>query len=122
MILLITTAPNLVNYLFDLWLPPGPLANLEGMVLRQLPVLMIGLILVAWRYSSIHRVLYSFSTNLLELSLVFALYRLDGPRYFAFYFIILIRKVCFILVGIFINQLDYPPACTGHSRLPDRVV
>ena len=66
MILLITTAPILVNYLFDLWLPPGPLANLEGMVLRQLPVLMIGLVLVAWRYSLIKMVLYSISTHLFE--------------------------------------------------------
>ena len=105
MILLITTAPILVNYLFDLWLPPGPLANLEGMVLRQLPVLMIGLVLVAWRYSLIKMVLYSISTNLFELFLAFVLNRLDDPRYFAFYFIILIRGVCFILVGIFINQL-----------------
>jgi len=105
MILLITTAPILVNYLFDLQLPPGPLANVEGMVLRQLPVLMMGLILVAWHYSLKVMLLYSVTTNLIELILVFILTRMDDPRYFSIYFIILIRMGCFILVGIFINQL-----------------
>src|SRR5512140_2525535 len=46
MLLLITAAPILVNPVFDLRLPPAPLSNIEGMVLRQLPVLFIALVLV----------------------------------------------------------------------------
>jgi len=105
MIALISVAPILVNHLFDLQLPPGPLANVEGMVLRQLPVLMMGLVLVSWHYSLKVMLLYSVVINLVELILAFLLTRMDDPRYFAFYFIILIRMVCFILVGIFINQI-----------------
>jgi signal transduction histidine kinase len=105
MILLISVVPVLINHMFDLRLPPAPLANLEGMVLRQLPVLFIGLVLVAWHYRLISMILYSISTNLLELSIVFALSRLDDPSLNVFTFITIIRTVCFILVGIFINQL-----------------
>ena len=47
MILIIAVAPILVNNLLGLKLPPAPLSNLEGMVLRQLPVMMLGLVLVA---------------------------------------------------------------------------
>jgi len=105
MVLLISVAPILLKHLFDLRLPPAPLSNLEGMVLRQLPVLIIGLVLVAWHYKLSIMVLYSIAINLFELSIVFALNRLEDPRFFALYFIIIVRMVCFIVVGIFINQL-----------------
>jgi signal transduction histidine kinase len=105
MILLITVVPILANHLLDLRLPPAPLSNLEGMALRQLPVLMIGLVLVAWQYRLTIMVLYSILINLFELSLVLVLSRLDDPRFIAFYFIIIVRSICFIVVGIFINQL-----------------
>jgi signal transduction histidine kinase len=105
MILLISAVPILVNHLFGLRLPPAPLSNLEGMVLRQLPVLIIGLILVAWHTNLTVMVLYSIVINLFELSLVFAFTRLADPRVFTFNFIIIIRMVCFIVVGVFINQL-----------------
>lgn len=105
MILLISAVPILINYLFGLRLPPAPLANLEGMILRQLPVLFIGLVLVAWHFSLAIMVLYSIALNLFELSLVFALNQLEDPRFIDFYFIIIIRTVCFLVVGVFINQL-----------------
>jgi signal transduction histidine kinase len=105
LILLISSAPVLVPNLFDLKLPPAPLSNLEGMVLRQLPVLMIGLVLVAWHYDGWMMALYAAAVNALELVLVFALDRLQGERLWAFVFIVIIRLVCFIVVGIFINHL-----------------
>ncbi len=105
MILLISLAPILTNHLLGLRLPPAPLSNLEGMVLRQLPVLFIGLVLVAWHYRLAVMILYSVATNLFELALVFALNRLEDPRFIAFYFIIIVRTVCFLVVGVFINQL-----------------
>jgi signal transduction histidine kinase len=106
MILLISATPILLNQLFGFHLPPAPLANLEGMVLRLLPVLFIGLILVAWHYSLVTMILYSVGLNLLELSIVLAYGRLGDPNQMtAFYFIIIIRTVCFIVVGVFINQL-----------------
>ena len=105
MILLISVFPILVNHLFDLRLPQAPLSNLEGMVLRQLPILFIGLVLVAWHYQLLTMIIYSLGINLFELSIVFAIGRLDGPQQTVFIFIIMIRTVCFIVVGIFITQL-----------------
>lgn len=105
MILLISSAPILVQYLFNLRLPPAPLSNLEGMVLRLLPVLMIGLVLVAWHYRLIVMVIYSVGISLLEIALVLGLNRLEPDRLTSFTFIIIVRMVSFLLVGIFINQL-----------------
>ena len=50
MILLIAGAPILLHHTLVPRFPPGPLSNAEGMALRQLPVLFIGLVLVAWQY------------------------------------------------------------------------
>ena len=105
MILLISCAPILISHLLGLRLPEAPLSNLEGMILRQLPVLFIALVLVAWHYQLIPMILYSLATNLFELAIVFGFDRLDEPRLIVFYFITIIRTVCFIVVGIFINQL-----------------
>jgi signal transduction histidine kinase len=105
MILLISVAPILLLHVLDLKLPQAPLSNLEGMVLRQLPVLMIGLVLVAWHYRLVSMVLYSVAINLFEFSTVLMLDRLAGERLSAFYFIVIVRMVCFIVVGIFVNQL-----------------
>jgi signal transduction histidine kinase len=110
MILLITATPILANYLFNLHLPPAPLSNIEGLVLRQLPVLLIGLVLVAWHYKLLAMILYSLGTNLFEFAIVFLFGLMNGEQLSAFSFIIIIRTVSFIVVGIFINQL------IGHLR------
>jgi signal transduction histidine kinase len=105
MMLLITIAPILINYVANIHLPPAPLSNLEGMILRQLPVLFIGLVLVAWHYNLLTILLYSLVTNVLEIGIVFGFALLTGERLTALFFIVVIRTVCLVLVGIFINQL-----------------
>ncbi len=105
LILIISGAPILVPTVLDLKLPPAPLSNLEGMVLRQLPVLMIGLVLVAWHYPLIIMVLYSVTVNFIEIGMVVTLNRLDRDRLLSFAFVVTIRMVSFIVVGVFINQL-----------------
>ncbi len=105
MIALITAAPILLNPLFGLRLPPAPLSNVEGMVLRQLPVLFIGLVLVAWRYNLTIMVLYSLGTNVVEFAAVFGSGYFETIRPSDFYFIILIRTMCFLVAGIYINHL-----------------
>jgi signal transduction histidine kinase len=105
LILLITVSPILINYATNIHLPPAPLSNLEGMVLRQLPVLFIGLVLVAWHYNLTTIILYSLVTNVLEIGIVFGFALLDGERLTALFFIVVIRTVCLIVVGIFVNQL-----------------
>ena len=51
MILLISLVPIALPAMFNLRPPEAPLANIEGMVLRQMAVLLIGGMLVAMRYS-----------------------------------------------------------------------
>jgi diguanylate cyclase (GGDEF)-like protein len=104
-ILIVSIVPILVNTLIAHQLPPAPLTNTEGLTLRLLPVLLIGLILIAWRHNALVMIIYTLVTNLLELCLVLLLNRFEDPRYFSFTFIIIIRTVCFIVVGIFISQL-----------------
>lgn len=101
MILLITISPILINYATNIHLPPAPLSNLEGMVLRQLPVLFIGLVLVAWNYNLATVILYSLVTTILEIGIVFGFALLSGGRLTALFFIVIIRAVCLIVVGIF---------------------
>ena len=102
---LITVEPILVNYVANIHLPPAPLSNLEGMVLRQLPVLFLALVLVAWHYNLVTVILYCLGTNLLEIGIVRGFELLDGERLTALFFIVVIRTVCLIAVGIFVNQL-----------------
>lgn len=111
MLLLISAAPILAGYLFDFPFPPGPLANIEGLVFRQLPVLLIGLVLVAWRSRLLTMILYSLVTNSFDFLLVLVMNRVDDPRYSAIFLIIFIRAVCFLVVGVFIHQL------VKHMRL-----
>ena len=101
----ISVAPVLLTHLFDLHLPAAPLSNLEGMVLRQLPVLFLGLVLVAWHYAFPMLLVYSNSTALIEFILVTRLGPLDPERQTAFYFLITIRAIALTVVGVFINQL-----------------
>ena len=105
MVLLISIGPLLLNHLVDMRLPAAPLSNLEGMVLRQLPVLFIGLVLVAWHYNLATMVIYSIGVNLFELAVIRWFGPFDPERLNVFYFITIIRTVSFIVVGIFINQL-----------------
>ena len=105
MVLIISISPILANYLFNLHLPQAPLSNLEGMVLRQLPVLLIALVLVAWHYQLWVMVVYSLVANLIEFGVVQVLGLMSGERLTSFLFIILIRTVSFLVVGVFVNLL-----------------
>jgi hypothetical protein len=105
LILLITLTPILVNPLFNIHLPPAPLSNLEGMVLRQLPVLFIGLVLVAWNYRLGTIILYSLGVNIGEVFIACVSGFTGLLQQPAYGYIIAIRTVCFIVVGIFFNQL-----------------
>ncbi len=105
--LLITTlsaAPILISVLVVPSFPNGPLANAEGMALRQLPILFIALALVAWQYELVHVILFSIATTTLELFLVTT----AVPRnqaWLVLYFIAIIRTISFIAVGVFISLL-----------------
>jgi signal transduction histidine kinase len=105
MILLISVVPILSIHLLATPLPRAPLSNIEGTVLRQLPILFIGLVLVSWNYRLVVTILFNLGTNILELLIVFLMGQLSDPRLESFYFITIIRTVCFVVVGVFISQL-----------------
>jgi signal transduction histidine kinase len=104
MILVISTAPIVINVLLVPRFPQGPLSNAEGMALRQLPVLFVALVLVAWEYQLIHVIFFSLATAMLELGLIL-LNPFDFRNIFVFVFVLIVRMISFIAVGIFINAL-----------------
>lgn len=104
-ILVISLAPMLTNSLFDLKMPQAPLSNVEGMILRQLPILLIALVLVAWHFNFVVLVAYVLIMGTLDVLISSSTFRLSDPRLIVFLYTILIRTVSFLVVGIFINQL-----------------
>lgn len=104
MILIISTAPIIINILFVPRFPQGPLSNAEGMALRQLPVLFVALALVAWEYQLIHVIFFSLATAVLEFGLIL-FNPFDFRNIFVFIFVAIVRTISFIAVGIFINAL-----------------
>jgi signal transduction histidine kinase len=105
MILLVSAAPCLINYLPGLRLPFAPSGGVEGMILSELPVLLIGLALVAWHYNLWVTIVYSLLISFFEPALMFGLGLIVEKPLSPFVFIVFIRMVCFVVVGIFINQL-----------------
>jgi signal transduction histidine kinase len=104
LIILLSAAPILINVLIVPRFPNGPLANAEGMALRQLPILFIVLALVAWQYELGHVILFSLATATLELFLVFIAIPRNQP-WLVLSFIAIIRTISFIAVGVFISLL-----------------
>jgi signal transduction histidine kinase len=100
----ISTTPIFINALITPRFPSGPLANAEGMALRQLPVLFVALALVAWEYELSHVILFSLATTALELSLIY-LSPITSQNIFVFLYIAIIRTISFISVGVFISLL-----------------
>ena len=100
----ISAAPILINVLVTPRFPNGPLANAEGMALRQLPVLFVALALVAWEYELPHVILFSVATTALELGLIY-FSPMEYQNVGVFFFIALIRMISFIAVGVFISLL-----------------
>lgn len=101
----IAVTPVLLHYVLDLHLPAAPLSNLEGMVLRQLPVLFLGLVLVAWHYSFPWLLFFSVSTAGLEYVAAASLRPLALEQQAAFTFVLAIRVISLTVVGLFTNQL-----------------
>jgi signal transduction histidine kinase len=103
-VLAISTVPIIINILIVPRFPPGPLANAEGMSLRQLPVLFLALALIAWEYPLPYTIFFSIATTGLELSLV-TLVSIGTRNTPVIVFIAVIRTISFIALGVFINLL-----------------
>ena len=104
LLLTISAAPIIINVLVVPRFPNGPLANAEGMALRQLPVLFLALALVAWQYQLPHVIFFSIATTGLELALISAI-SIDNRGAIVLFFIAIIRTISFIALGVFISLL-----------------
>ncbi|MFZ5909800.1 MAG: sensor histidine kinase [Chloroflexota bacterium] len=115
MILLISGAPILLHHTLVPRFPPGPLASIEGMALRQFPVLFIGLALTAWQYGLAEVLLFSIGTAALEMGILL-LKGIALPNSLAgFFFVVVVRTVSFTVIGLFINQLVSRLRAQGES-------
>ncbi len=104
LLLILFAVPILISTTVVPRFPPGPLANAEGMALRQLPVLFVALALVAWEYRFAHVALFSAAVTSFELALLFL--NLSQSRVLLVYsFIAVIRLISFLAVGYFISAL-----------------
>lgn len=104
MLAIIFAAPIFISASIVPRFPPGPLANAEGMALRQLPVLFVALTLVAWKYPFAHVVAFSLAATALELGLI-AFNPFESRNISVFLFIAIIRTISFVAVGYFISAL-----------------
>ncbi len=104
LLFIITAAPIFINVFITPNFPPGPLANAEGMALRQLPILFVALALVAYEYQLNHVIFYSVAVTTLELALIY-FSRIESRNMFVFTFIAIIRTISFIALGVFISLL-----------------
>ncbi|MEN9562158.1 MAG: hypothetical protein RIR73_402 [Chloroflexota bacterium] len=104
LLIAVSAAPVFINALVVPRFPQGPLSNAEGMALRQLPVLFVGLVLVAWKYKFTHVVFFSFAIAVLELALIM-INPSDDRNVSVYLFISIIRTISFLAVGFFISFL-----------------
>jgi signal transduction histidine kinase len=105
MLVLIAGLPIVVNGLLIGPLPPSPLSSIEGVTLRLLPVLLIGLIITAWQYSFLFVALYALLTTVLDIGLL-ALMPPGNPNAVnTVIFVAMVRLVSFLVVGYFISRL-----------------
>lgn len=100
----ISVTPIMINVLVVPRFPNGPLSNSEGMALRQLPVLFLGLALVAWQYKLPHVIFYSIATTGLELGLIFAS-KIPDQGVYVLSLVAIVRTISFFALGVFISLI-----------------
>lgn len=96
-----------VNQLFIPQLPPGPISNVEGVAFRLLPILFIGLVIVAWHYPLHVIVLYSIGTAALQMFflLLNPQLHLEQQVFEATAQVTTVQSISFLVVGFFISRL-----------------
>ncbi|GAB4263200.1 MAG: hypothetical protein Kow0080_01290 [Candidatus Promineifilaceae bacterium] len=105
MLLLIAVLPITANRLWIGPLPPGPMSNIEGITLRLLPILFIGLIVTAWQYPMALVAFYALVTTVLEIAVLWLLPADNHNTIPIVFFVAMVRLVSFLVVGYFISRL-----------------
>ena len=114
MLLVISGLSIAASRLFMPRLPPGPMSNIEGIALRLLPILFMGLVITAWQYGWRAVIIFAGGTAGLEIGILLAMPPMQSRDYYAAAFIAIVRSVSFLVVGLFHQPVDAPtPAATG---------
>lgn len=105
MLFLIAGLPIVANRLWTPPFPPGPMSNIEGLALRLLPVLFIGLVITAWQYPWPIIAFFAIATAGLEVFLVQVNPSIRVNASHAVVFVAIVRSISFFVVGYFIYHL-----------------
>lgn len=105
MLVIITGLPILVSHLLLPTLPALPLFNIEGITLRLLPILFIGLVMTAWLYPWKIMVGFVLGTAGLQITLFLVFPPPASSAVQAALLVTLVRSISFLVVGYFISQL-----------------
>ena len=104
-IILLSVVPIVSGNLVVLRMPPSPAGNPEAILLRLLPMMLMPLILTAWKYSWKYAVIFTLATAGLNLGLHGWYYRSGGAPFMPPVAAFIIQAVNFLLVGYFISTL-----------------
>lgn len=104
-IVMMALAPLLLAQITTFPQPPGPASSPEGVLLRTMPLLFLGLVLAAWQYGWPAVVLFSAGAALATLGAHALAPRPGGPAQAAPLAAVAIETISFLAVGYFISAL-----------------
>lgn len=102
---LLTLVPLITGNLASLLMPPVPGNGLEAVTLRLMPLLLIGLVIMAWQYGWKVVAIYTCVIAVLTLALQFSFFRPGGPSLAQPLSVLAMQTVTFLVVGYFISLL-----------------
>ena len=102
---LLTLVPLVTGNLASLIMPPVPGNGLESVTLRLLPLLLIGLVIMAWQYGWKLVAIYTCVIALFTLALQLSFFRPGGPSLAQPLSVLAMQTVTFLVVGYFISLL-----------------
>lgn len=104
-IALLAVVPVLTGNLVVLRMPPSPDGNPEAIMLRLLPMMLMPLVVTAWRYQWRHVIIFILVLTAFHIGLHGWYYRPGGAPFLPPLLAFIIQMMSFFLVGYFISTL-----------------
>jgi signal transduction histidine kinase len=105
MVMIIAGMTITANHFVSPMLPLGSMFNFEGITLRLLTALLIGLFITAWQYSMKYVIGFILGTAGLQMLLLLTFPPFETSAVHAALFITVLRSMIFLAVGYFVSQL-----------------
>lgn len=102
---LLTLVPIVSSNLLVQRIPASPATGPEGLLLRQMPLLLLALILTAWQYGWRAVLLFNAGIVLLNLGLHLGINLPIGAPFWPPVTVLVIQTISFLVVGYFISSL-----------------